>query len=59
MNESSSKLLAALFAERRVLTVTEVTEQIKDALESEFSPCTCRARSRIISGISRATGISR
>ncbi len=36
MSESSSKLLAALFAERRVLTVTEVTEQIKDALESEF-----------------------
>jgi exodeoxyribonuclease VII large subunit len=36
MNDSSSKLLAALFAERRVLTVTEVTEQIKDTLESEF-----------------------
>jgi exodeoxyribonuclease VII large subunit len=36
MSESSSKLLAALFAERRVLTVTEVTEQIKDTLESEF-----------------------
>ncbi|HZF39018.1 MAG TPA: exodeoxyribonuclease VII large subunit [Blastocatellia bacterium] len=36
MSDSSSKLLAALFAERRVLTVTEMTEQIKDALESEF-----------------------
>jgi exodeoxyribonuclease VII large subunit len=36
MSESNSKLLAALFAERRVLTVTEVTEQIKDTLESEF-----------------------
>jgi exodeoxyribonuclease VII large subunit len=36
MSDSSSKLLAALFAERRVLTVTEATEQIKDALESEF-----------------------
>ena len=36
MSESSSKLLAALFAERRVLTVTELTERIKDALESEF-----------------------
>ncbi len=36
MNDSGSKLLAALFAERRVLTVSEVTEQIKDALESEF-----------------------
>jgi exodeoxyribonuclease VII large subunit len=37
MNDSSSNLLAALFAEQRVLTVTEVTEQIKDTLESEFS----------------------
>jgi exodeoxyribonuclease VII large subunit len=36
MSESSSKLIAALFAEQRVLTVTEVTEQIKDTLESEF-----------------------
>ncbi len=36
MSESSSKLLAALFAERRVLSVSEVTEQIKDTLESEF-----------------------
>jgi exodeoxyribonuclease VII large subunit len=36
MSDSSSKLLAALFAERRVLSVTEVTEQIKDTLESEF-----------------------
>jgi exodeoxyribonuclease VII large subunit len=36
MNDSSSNLLAALFAERRVLTVTELTEQVKDTLESEF-----------------------
>lgn len=36
MSDSSSKLLAALFAERRVLSVTEVTEQVKDTLESEF-----------------------
>jgi exodeoxyribonuclease VII large subunit len=36
MSDSSSKLLAALFAERRVLTVSEVTEQIKETLESEF-----------------------
>jgi exodeoxyribonuclease VII large subunit len=36
MNDSGSNLLAALFAERRVYTVTEVTEQIKDTLESEF-----------------------
>ncbi len=36
MNDSGSKLLAALFAERRVLTVTELTEQVKDTLESEF-----------------------
>jgi exodeoxyribonuclease VII large subunit len=36
MSDSSSKLLAALFAERRVLTVTELTEQVKDTLESEF-----------------------
>jgi len=36
MSDSSSKLLAALFAERRVLTVTEVTVQIKDTLESEY-----------------------
>jgi exodeoxyribonuclease VII large subunit len=36
MNDSSSKLIAALFAEQRVLTVREVTEQIKDTLESEF-----------------------
>ncbi|MGH9755254.1 MAG: exodeoxyribonuclease VII large subunit [Blastocatellia bacterium] len=36
MNDSSSKLLEALFAERRVLSVTELTEQIKDTLESEF-----------------------
>jgi exodeoxyribonuclease VII large subunit len=36
MSDSSSNLLAALFAERRVLSVTELTEQIKDTLESEF-----------------------
>jgi exodeoxyribonuclease VII large subunit len=36
MSDSSSNLLAALFAERRVLTVTELTEQVKDTLESEF-----------------------
>jgi len=36
MNDSSSKLLAALFAERRVLSVTEVTEQVKETLESEY-----------------------
>jgi exodeoxyribonuclease VII large subunit len=36
MNDSSSNLLAALFAERRVLSVTELTEQVKDTLESEF-----------------------
>jgi len=36
MNDSSSKLLAALFAEQRVFTVSEVTGQIKDTLESEF-----------------------
>jgi exodeoxyribonuclease VII large subunit len=36
MNDSSSKLLAALFAERRIFTVSEVTEQIKNTLESEF-----------------------
>ncbi len=36
MNDSSSKLLAALFAERRTLSVTEVTEQIKHTLESEY-----------------------
>ena len=36
MNDSSSKLIAALFAEQRVFSVTEVTEQINDTLESEF-----------------------
>ncbi|MBO0861892.1 MAG: exodeoxyribonuclease VII large subunit [Chloracidobacterium sp.] len=36
MNDSSSKLLAALFTEGRVMTVSEVTERIKDSLESEF-----------------------
>jgi exodeoxyribonuclease VII large subunit len=36
MNDSGSKLLAALFAEHRVFTVSELTEQIKETLESEF-----------------------
>jgi exodeoxyribonuclease VII large subunit len=36
MNESSSKLLAALFAERHILTVSELNERIKDILEVEF-----------------------
>src|SRR5262249_40458033 len=36
MNDSSSKLLAALFAEQRILTVAELTQQIKDRLEPEF-----------------------
>jgi exodeoxyribonuclease VII large subunit len=36
MNDSSSKLLAALFAEQRVYTVSELTAQIKGILESEF-----------------------
>ncbi|MEK7829567.1 MAG: exodeoxyribonuclease VII large subunit, partial [Acidobacteriota bacterium] len=36
MNESASKMMAALFVEREVLTVGELTERIKDNLESEF-----------------------
>lgn len=36
MKDSGSKLLAALFAESRVLSVSELTAQIKSALESEF-----------------------
>lgn len=36
MNDSSSKLIAALFAESRVLGVSELTERIKDVLEIEF-----------------------
>lgn len=32
----ASKLIAALFAEQRILTVGELTEQIKVSLESEF-----------------------
>jgi exodeoxyribonuclease VII large subunit len=36
MNDSSSKLLAALFAERQILTVSELTARIKDLLEIEF-----------------------
>jgi exodeoxyribonuclease VII large subunit len=36
MKDSGSKLLATLFAESRVLSVSELTAQIKDALESEF-----------------------
>jgi exodeoxyribonuclease VII large subunit len=37
MNDSSSKLLAALFAESRILSVSELTEHIKGILEIEFS----------------------
>lgn len=36
MNKASSKLIAALFADQQVLTVSQLTEQIKDLLESEF-----------------------
>jgi len=36
MNDSASKLIAALFAEQRIYTVGELTEQIKDTLEGEF-----------------------
>lgn len=36
MNDSSSKLMAALFAESRVYGVGELTERIKDVLEIEF-----------------------
>ncbi|MBI1759969.1 MAG: exodeoxyribonuclease VII large subunit, partial [Acidobacteria bacterium] len=36
MHESSSKLLATLFAESRVYTVSELNEGIKEVLESEF-----------------------
>ncbi len=36
MNDSSSKLLAALFAESRILSVSELTGRIKDLLEVEF-----------------------
>ncbi|MBO0798355.1 MAG: exodeoxyribonuclease VII large subunit [Blastocatellia bacterium] len=36
MNDSSSKLLAALFAERHILTVSELNERIKELLEVEF-----------------------
>jgi len=36
MSESRSKLLASLFAERRALRVSELTERIKDLLEAEF-----------------------
>src|ERR1051326_1236835 len=37
MNESRSKLIDSLFTERRVLAVSELTERIKDLLETEFS----------------------
>jgi exodeoxyribonuclease VII large subunit len=37
MNDPASKMIAALFAEERILTVSELTGQIKDCLESEFS----------------------
>ncbi len=36
MSEAYSRLLESLFAERRVLSVSELTEQIKDTLEAEF-----------------------
>lgn len=36
MNDASSKLIAALFAEQKELTVGELTERIKDLLEGEF-----------------------
>ena len=37
MNEPGSKLIAALFVERRVLSVSELTHHVKDLLEVEFS----------------------
>ncbi len=36
MNESASKMMAALFEEPEILTVGELTERIKDSLESKF-----------------------
>ena len=36
MNESRSRMLDNLFTERRVLAVSELTERIKDLLETEF-----------------------
>ncbi|HKX29848.1 MAG TPA: exodeoxyribonuclease VII large subunit [Blastocatellia bacterium] len=36
MNDSSSKLLASLFTESHVLTISELTERIKDLLQVEF-----------------------
>ncbi|MCI0666064.1 MAG: exodeoxyribonuclease VII large subunit [Acidobacteria bacterium] len=36
MNDSGSKILAALFAESRVITVSELTGRIKELLEVEF-----------------------
>ncbi len=36
MHESSSKLLATLFAESRVYSVSELNESIKEVIESEF-----------------------
>lgn len=36
MNDTGSKLLAALFTEQSVLGVSELTERIKDLLEGEF-----------------------
>lgn len=36
MNDAASKMMAALFAEDEVLSVGELTERIKDHLESEF-----------------------
>lgn len=36
MNDSNSKLLATLFAENRVLGISELNERIRDVLELEF-----------------------
>jgi len=36
MNDAASKMMAALFAEDEVLSVGDLTERIKDHLESEF-----------------------
>lgn len=36
MNDPASKLIAALFAEQRIFTVGELTERIKESLESKF-----------------------
>src|SRR6185295_15446268 len=36
MNESRSRMLEALFTERRTLAVSELTARIKELLETEF-----------------------